>query len=357
MPVTLVNSQIPNLREPGVLRVQKSAKGTVPAKRIVVGLLNNMSAGAMDGTERQFIALLESASEGLSIEFKRFAMPEILNGDSGSLYRDRGYESSESLPSAHVDGLIVTGREPTTPDLRNEPYWNSFVQALEWAKSGTVSTIWSCLAAHAAVLHLDGIQRIRSERKHSGIYPCTRVSDHVIATGVPLQFRCPHSRWNGLREADVMRAGYEVITTTEGGEVDCFLRQRKSLFVFFQGHPEYHPETLLMEYRRDVVRFLKGESAVYPGVPRGYFDRAATAELTGIELQASERRHEETLAQVGSVLSSAEKQNGWHAATSLLYRNWLEYIWTQKMSGADGEAKTVASVPQNAMAALQSMLS
>jgi homoserine O-succinyltransferase/O-acetyltransferase len=356
MSVTVVNSQIPNLRDNAVLRVEKSRKDMDRApKRIVIGLLNNMSVGALDATERQFVALLESASDGLSIQLKRFALPEILEGESASVYRDRNYESSDLLEGAEIDGLIVTGREPTTPDLRNEQYWPSFVRVLEWAQSGTISTVWSCLAAHAAVLHLDGIQRVRSERKHSGIYPCTRVSDHPIAAGVPLQFRCPHSRWNGLREADIMRAGYEVITQTEGGEVDCFLREGRSLFVFFQGHAEYQAETLLLEFRRDVGRFLRGEAANYPAIPQGYFDRATTAELRRVELHAIERQQEDTLAQIASIISSVDKQNGWLFAASRIYRNWLEYIHTEKTSRADARQNAEARESGSGGYALQSM--
>jgi homoserine O-succinyltransferase/O-acetyltransferase len=355
MPVRVANSHFPKVGEHSALCIEKPVmNGNRPPKRLVIGLLNNMSVSALDATERQFAAILDSASAGIDIELKRFVLPEILESESTSIYRDRNYESSESLGSADVDGLIVTGREPMTPELRHEPYWDSFVQALEWAQNETVSTIWSCLAAHAAVLHLDGIRRVRSEQKHSGIYNCTRVSDHPIAAGMPLQFCLPHSRWNGLREADIMRAGYEVITQTEGGEVDCFLRQGKSLFVFFQGHPEYQAETLLLEYRRDVGRFLRGEATNYPCIPYGYFDRTATRELTAIQLRAIEDRREDTLAQIAAVFSTAETKNGWHSAASRFYRNWLGYISSQKMSHSEMNDERVTCQSGSEADALQS---
>ncbi len=356
MPVIVVNSPLPNVTDRGTMRFEEALLNVDPApKRLVIGLLNNMSAGALDATERQFTALLESASADIEIELKRFVLPEIMEGEPTSIYSDRNYESSESLPDAQIDGLIVTGREPTTPDLRNEAYWQSFARILEWAQTETLSAVWSCLAAHAAVLHMDGIQRVKSEQKHSGIYSCTRVSDHPIAAGMPLQFRLPHSRWNGLREADVMRAGYEVITQTEGGEVDCFLREGKSLFVFFQGHPEYEAETLLLEYRRDVGRFLRGEAANYPCIPYGYFDRAVTRELTCIQLEAIENRRENILSQIESIFSTNETKNGWHSAASRLYRNWLGYISSQKLSRSDLSRKTVTSGRESDVEVVQSM--
>jgi homoserine O-succinyltransferase/O-acetyltransferase len=356
MPVTVTTAQAATRQEHGSLRVEKSAKGTHRTpKRIVIGLLNNMSVGALDATERGFVALLESASDGVLIELRRFALPEVLKDEPSSIYRDRHYESSESLDEARVDALIVTGREPLTADLREERYWNSFVRVLEWAKKETISTVWSCLAAHAAVLHMDGIQRVRSERKHSGIFTCTRISDHAITAGVPHELRVPHSRWNGLREADLVRSGYELITRTESGEVDCFLKQGKSLFVFFQGHPEYHPETLLLEYRRDVGRFLRGEAASYPSIPQGFFDPSATGALLAIQRRAKEQKPEETLAQIASIFASADKQNGWHSAASRLYRNWLQLIDARKTSRPEGRHKRVASATERGEKVLQSM--
>ena len=50
------------------------------------------------------------------------------------------------------------------------------------------------------------------------------------------------------------------------------MKQRESLFVFFQGHPEYDAVTLLLEYRRDVGRYLRRERDTYPPMPQGYFD-------------------------------------------------------------------------------------
>jgi homoserine trans-succinylase len=41
------------------------------------------------------------------------------------------------------------------------------------------------------------------------------------------------------------------------------VKQRNSLLVFFQGHLEYEAQTLLLEYRRDVGRYLRRERELY----------------------------------------------------------------------------------------------
>lgn len=319
-------------------------------KKLVIGLLNNMSPAALEATERQFVSLLNSASDGFSIRLKRYFMPEITQGESAKLYRDRHYESIESLWGGELDGLIVTGREPLTSDLRDEPYWNSFVRVLEWARTHTCSAIWSCLAAHAAVLHMDDVQRVRSEQKRSGIFDCMRVSDHPIAAKVPARFRLPHSRWNGVAEADLTRSGYEVISRIDNAGVDCFIKQERSLFLFFQGHPEYQAETLLLEYRRDVGRFLKGESAGYPSVPRGYFNDEASRELAEIERGAAEQPHAVTLARLAALFSTTGKENGWHATAAIIYRNWLEHISSEKQLREEISAAAIVTSPADALA-------
>jgi homoserine O-succinyltransferase/O-acetyltransferase len=299
-----------------------------PSDELVIGLLNNMSS--IEATEHQFRALLDSASNGRQICLRRFYLPEASAGESAAIYAQRGYESVEVLSKTRLDGLIITGREPIASSLKEEPYWDSFVRVLEWARVNTYSAIWSCLAAHAAALSMDGIQRVKSTRKHSGIFDCTRTSEHSIAADIPEKFRIPHSRWNGLIEADLTSCGYEVISRTADAGVDCFIKADRSLFLFFQGHPEYQAETLLLEYRRDVGRYLRGESAGYPNAPLGYFDPETLQRLSEIQSRAAMQAPGETAAQLAAVFSTSSVKNGWHSTASTLYRNWLKYIQSQK---------------------------
>jgi homoserine O-succinyltransferase len=329
-------------RVSGDLPLQRSGSsglGTPNAsqdKKLAIGLLNNMPDSALEATERQFISLLGAASDSFSIELSLLAMPGIPRGEVALRRIQERYVSTELLDELKLDGLIVTGREPLTPNLSDEPYWASFVQVLEYARENTFSTIWSCLAAHAAVLHMDGIKRVRSDEKHCGVFECTAIAEHPITKNVPKLYRLPHSRWNGLSEAELSRCGYEVLTRASSAGVDSFIRQSKqrSLFLFFQGHPEYEPDTLLLEYRRDVNRFLKGEASRYPNVPAGYFDESTLKELDEIRRDTSVRLPQETMVHLDRVLSRARAANGWHATAMTIYRNWLEYMAIQKKPAA-----------------------
>src|SRR5882762_8720095 len=118
----------------------------------------------------------------------------------------------------------------------------------------------------------------------------------------------PHSRWNEVREEELTSCGYTVVTKSAEAGVNLFVKEkRKSLFVHFQGHPEYGARTLLKEYRRDVRRFLKGERETYPSLPRGYFDDTSTKLMTEFREHALSQELRDVFPEsaVGDTLESA----------------------------------------------------
>jgi homoserine O-succinyltransferase len=297
---------------------------------LTIGLINNMPDGALEATERQFISLLDSASDGIQIRLLLYALPGVPRRELAEHRVRNFYSSVELLWDRHLDGLIVTGREPLTPNLADEPYWGSFTRVLEWAQQNTHSTVWSCLAAHAAILHMDGIRRIKNDDKQFGIFESARISDHQLTAGAASSFRLPHSRWNGIPEDELTDSGYSVLTRSSDVGVDTFVKQQRKLFVFFQGHPEYESDTLLHEYRRDVGRYLKGETDKYPSMPQNYFDETTVGALTVLRERAISCRGKDLLTEASTALGSSRIENTWRSTAACIYRNWLEYICTEK---------------------------
>jgi homoserine O-succinyltransferase len=109
-----------------------------------------------------------------------------------------------------------------------------------------------------------------------------------------------------------------------------FVKRLKSLFVFFQGHPEYEPDTLMLEYRTEFARYLRGETERHPSIPRGYFDSETAAALTGLRDERMSGRHEEQLARIGTEVGKTRIADTWSATAKCIYRNWLEYIRAQR---------------------------
>ena len=295
-----------------------------------IGLINNMPDAALEATERQFVTLLDSASDGVLVRLSFYALPDVPRNDWGRHWVKRFYFGLENLWTSEVDGLIVTGREPRTPNLKDEPYWNSLTQVLEWADDNTHSTVWSCLAAHAALLHMDGIARRKSEQKRCGIFDCVRLSDHPLLAGLSSRFQVPHSRWNDIPEDDLAAAGYSVLSRVQGAGADTIIKHNNSLFVFFQGHPEYESDTLLYEYRRDVKRYLTGETNTYPTMPHGYFDRDTQETLAALQEKATRGRRENCLPDLAAALEGKTMPRPWSSTAARLYGNWLRYITAQR---------------------------
>jgi len=297
---------------------------------VTIGLVNNMAGAAFRATERQFVSLLDSASEGIPIHVSFYTLPGLSRNEAGGHHFASHYQGVDALWGTHLDGLIVTGREPRMSDLRDEHYWESFTEVLEWARTHTYSTVWSCLAAHAAILHMDGIGRRKSDEKNFGVFDCDQVSEHRLTQGLPPRFQVPHSRWNGVSQKDLIENGYTVLSRIAGNGVDAFFKQEKSLFVFFQGHLEYESDTLMREYRRDVGRYVKGETNTHPLLPRGYFDHDHEQVLRVLRDKADVCRSPELLAGVTAALESAKIDNAWQDSATRIYRNWLECICARK---------------------------
>ena len=303
------------------------------ANCIEVGLINNMPDTALEATERQFRSLLETAADGIMVRLTLYALPDVHRTEAGRRHVSRSYSDVGALWNSDLDGLIVTGAEPSAPNLTDEPYWGSLTRVLEWAEHHTHSTILSCLAAHAAVLHMDGIGRRPLSDKRFGVFECARVSNHQLTATAPPRVHMPHSRWNDLPEDTLTACGYRVLTRSETAGVDAFVKQKGSLFVFFQGHPEYEAETLLLEYRRDIGRFLRRERETYPPMPSGYFDADAVDRLIALEERALSDRREELLAEFPTALMAARVANTWRQTAACIYRNWLLYVRAQRELG------------------------
>jgi homoserine O-succinyltransferase/O-acetyltransferase len=301
---------------------------------IEIGLVNNMPDAALEATEQQFLDLLDAAAGESWVRLRLFSLPGVPRGERTRGYLRRSYCDVSDIRKAGLDGLIVTGTEPKAANLADEPYWRPFTQLVDWAARNTISTIWSCLAAHAAVLHLDRIERIRLPEKCIGVFDCDTLGEHPLTASLPSCPAIPHARWNELSEDALNAGGYQVLMRSPSAGVDTFVRQNlmgqaQSLFLFFQGHPEYGAGALLSEFRRDVGRFLKRERDGYPTMPRHYFDAPTEAALAAFRQRAERQPSEALLAEL-PVPADAASIAYWQPCAVAIYRNWLAVLSAQK---------------------------
>jgi homoserine O-succinyltransferase len=296
-----------------------------------------MPDSALEDTEIQFFELLDDSSGDIPVHLTLYSLPKVPRGDRGQQHLRSFYSSIDELWNAELDSIIVTGTEPRQPDLRDEPYWAALVDVLDWAERNTTSTVLSCLAAHASVLHCDGIARHALSDKKFGVFGYGKTHDHVLTRGTPELIKNPHSRWNEVKEDALLSCGYSVLTKSADEGVDLFVKKRaKSLFVYFQGHPEYGALTLLKEYRRDIKRFIRQERETYPSMPQGYFGAEGAKLLNDFREVVLSSPREELITTFPEAVIVNALENSWHISAKSLYSNWLQYLLSRKADSSPG---------------------
>jgi len=202
------------------------------------------------------------------------------------------------------------------------------------------------------VLHSDNIERNPLGDKQFGVFEFKRNAEHPLLAGTAAPARFPHSRWNEVRDYALVARGYEILDKSPDAGVNLFVkRKQRSLFVHFQGHPEYFTRTLLKEYRRDVRRYLTHERETYPTEPRGYFDTEASKLLNEFRKNAEANRQEDLIDIFPEAAVAETLQNTWHEGAVGIYRNWLDILSLGKASristapAATNSASAASSAP------------
>ena len=292
-----------------------------------LGLVNNMPDAALSSTLRQFLDVLEAASVGLRVQVFLLSLPGLPRGDLGERHlRENLHFDTTHLPGLGLDGLIVTGTEPKKANLKDEPYWPAFTSMLDWIDREGPPAIFSCLAAHAAVLHYDGIDRQRLPEKCFGLFPHTVTTDDPLTAGLPATFEVAHSRCNAVSTDALEACDYEVLTASPEAGADLFVARRRNPMVFFQGHPEYDLRTLGREYQRDVRRFLHGERDTYPPEPRFYFNPAEQDALAAFRARAEAERDEALMTDFPQLAERLRSTSGPSSVAATIYGAWLQQI-------------------------------
>jgi homoserine O-succinyltransferase len=358
MPLLIDGGRIPPrwVEKKSLHTLKSNSRNDSGAECVRIALINNMPDPALEDTEMQFLELLDAAAGDVPVGLKLFSLPQVPRGDRGLQHLSRFYYGIENLWDSRFDAVIMTGTEPRQSDLREEPYWHPLTDVLEWAERNTLSTVLSCLAAHAGVLHSDGIRRQPLSDKQFGVFESSRVFDHELTRSSARPMLFPHSRWNEVREDSLTSCGYSILTKSAKAGVDLFVKQkRESLFVHFQGHPEYSGRTLLKEYRRDIKRFLRHERETYPTMPHGYFNVATTKLLAEFQETALAHPREEQMVFFPEAVVAESLQNTWESSATCVYRNWLQYVVSRKnersaFSAMARPARGAATVANNDVA-------
>ncbi len=298
-------------------------------RELHIGLLNMMPDAALSATEQQFIKLVGASNQIAQFYIYPFSIPQIDRGPKARKHIDEFYFEFEELAEKGLDALIISGANPATPQLDQEPFWEPLTEIVRWAQSNVASILCSCLATHALLKHLHQIDRRLLPAKRWGVYSHKICEpDHPLMRDINTKFDAPHSRYNEISRSQLEQAGLVVLVESPDAGVHLAVSADQFRIVFFQGHPEYDAVSLLKEYKREVLRYLNGKLDAAPAYPEHYLSEAA------INIADSFIRRSEAAIAAGEALPDFPAQelealvdNTWGDTGKAIVNNWLGLVY------------------------------
>ena len=324
----VANSNLPafdRLRQEGETVIPGDVALNQEIRELHIGLLNMMPDAALAATERQFFRLVGESNQIAQFYMHPFTLKELPRGPEAAAHVAQYYESFETIKAQGLDALIITGANVTQPDLAKEAFWRPLIEVIDWAHANVTSTLCSCLATHAVLQFRYGQTRRHMGFKRWGVYShCVLDRYHPLVLGVNTRFDVPHSRYNDVSRVQFEAAGLHVLA--ESAEAGVHLAVSEDLFrlVFFQGHPEYDIISILKEYKREVLRYMRGERGDYPPYPDNYFSRQTEAlldEYRDHSTAAHARGH--AGPDLPESLIADKLDNTWHDTAEAVINNWI----------------------------------
>ena len=203
------------------------------------------------------------------------------------------------------------------------------MEVVSWAQENVASTLCSCLATHAVLKRLHGIERQPLPEKRWGVYS-HRVTapHHPLLREINTRFDVPHSRFNDISRASLEKEGLTVLVESEEGGVHMAVSPDQFRIIYLQGHPEYDTNSLLKEYKREVLRYLNGELHAAPPLPEHYFPERA-AHVAERYVKAAEKAlwEDRPLDDFLEKEIAPELENTWGDTAKAIIANWLGLVY------------------------------
>jgi homoserine O-succinyltransferase/O-acetyltransferase len=293
-----------------------------------IGLLNMMPDAAFQITEQQFMRLVGGSNQIAQFYVHCFTVPGLPRGKATQAYIDRNYEDIASIYADGLDALIVTGANVANPRLELEPFYQPLTDVIGWASENVTSVLCSCLSTHALMKFLHRIDRRPLPRKQWGVYSHRVVApEHLLLRGINTRFDVPHSRYNAITREQFEEAGLSILIESAEAGVHAAVSDDQFRRVYFQGHPEYDANSLLKEYKREVLRHFNGERDL-PPFPEHYVSDAAAAVIVRY-LEHAERAHAagRQLPEFPEADLAPFLENTWSDTARAIFDNWLGLVY------------------------------
>jgi homoserine O-succinyltransferase/O-acetyltransferase len=154
-----------------------------------------------------------------------------------------------------LDGLIVTGAPVEEMPFEEVHYWDELTRILTYARRNVASTLGICWGGLALAKML-GLEKVMLQKKLFGVYKSRSLArEHRITGDTDDEFFCPQSRHSGILDSVLEEArdkGLVMLLSHSPDAGYSIFESTDQRYLMHLGHPEYEPERLVYEYRRDV---------------------------------------------------------------------------------------------------------
>ncbi len=242
-------------------------------------------------TETQLLRKLSNSPLQVEVELLHMSSHVSHNTDAGHL--SSFYTTFDQIRHKKYDGMIITGAPVENLDFTDVDYWPELEEIMNWTRTNVFSTLHICWGAQAGLFHHYHIPKYTLPEKLFGVFPHTAVKKQSpLFRGFDDEFFVPHSRYTENHEEDILAIPeLELLAISPDAGVFAVKSEDNRRF-FITGHPEYDPETLGLEYFRDVDKGLE----IAP--PANYFPDDDPKQTPIVR---------------------------WRSAAQLFYTNWLNY--------------------------------
>lgn len=261
-----------------------------PLKIVILNLMP-----LKEDTELDLLRVLSNFPIQTEISFMKVSTYKSTHTSSSHL--NEFYVEFKDIEADYFDGLIITGAPVEKMEFSEVDYWEELCQIMDWSKTHVFSTFHICWGAQAGLYYHYGIQKVRLEKKLSGVYKHRILHrKKMLMRGMDDEFFVPQSRYTGVDE-EALRSNKELYVVADSEECGSYLILAcSSRQIFVTGHSEYDRYDLDKEYKRDLGKGLN------PDIPVNYYP---------------DNDPEKT-----PILS-------WRSGSNCIYSNWLNFVYQE----------------------------
>ena len=296
MPVMIPNNlpAVTVLRDENIFVMDETRAKLQDIRPLHIAILNLMPTKEV--TETQILRVIGNTPLQIEVTLLRMATHESKNTSNEHL--ETFYQTFEDVRGQKFDGLIITGAPVELMEFEDVDYWAELTRIIDWAEHNVFSTLYICWAAQAALYYHYGVNKYELPAKCSGVFRHKVLAPkHPLMRGFDSTFHAPHSRHTEVRAEDIEAVERLILLAVSEKAGVYIVADRSGKRVFVTGHSEYDPNTLKLEYERDV------EKGMDVPVPYHYFPDDDPAQQPNVR---------------------------WRAHSNLLFQNWLNYFVYQE---------------------------